>query len=317
MKILITGINGFVGSNLTKRWHNKHLLYGLDINQKKKEAVEKILSWNELDKIPEVEAIVHLAGIAHDTKDKTKSDIYFEVNTDLTKKIYDYFLQSKATKFIFFSSVKAAADKVEGDILTEDVIPKPVGAYGESKIKAEKYLLSTKSDWDKLNKKVFIVRPTMIHGEGNKGNLNLLYQVVNKGIPWPLAAFENKRSFLSIDNLSFFISGILENKNIDSGVYHLADDETVSTNRLIEIIAGASDKKSRLWKLPVRLISTMAKLGDKLRLPLNSDRLQKLTENYVVSNKKIKKSLSIDKLPLTAEQGLVKTIKSFKNDTNI
>ncbi len=313
MKILITGINGFVGSNFTKQWQNKYTLYGLDIEQnKQQQGIEKIFSWNELDKLPDVNAIIHLAGIAHDTKDKTKSDIYFEVNTDLTKKIYDYFLQSKATKFIFFSSVKAAADKVEGDILTEDVIPKPVGAYGESKIKAEEYILSKKSNWENLDKTILIVRPVMIHGEGNKGNLNLLYKVVNKGIPWPLASFENKRSFLSVDNLIFFINGILENNKIDSGIYHLADDETISTNQLIKIIAGESDKKSRLWKLPVGLISTMAKFGDKLKLPLNSERLQKLTENYIVSNQKIKTALKIDRLPLTAKEGLIKTIKSFK-----
>ncbi len=311
MKILITGINGFVGSNLTKRWQREHSLYGLDISQNKKQGVEKIFSWNELEDLPEVDVIIHLAGIAHDTKDKTKTDIYFKVNTGLTQRIFDYYLQSKATKFIFFSSVKAATDKVIGDILTEEVVPKPIGGYGESKIKAEEYILGKKIEWENTDKKVFIVRPTMIHGEGNKGNLNLLYKIVNKGIPWPLASFKNKRSFLSIDNLSFLISNILD-KEISSGIYHLADDETISTNQLIQIISGASGRKSYLWKLPVALIKFVAKIGDKLYLPLNSERLQKLTENYMVSNQKIKAALGIDKLPLTAEEGLIKTIKSFK-----
>ncbi len=313
MRILITGINGFVGSNFTKHWQSGHTLYGLDINKHKQQGVEKMFLWNELDKIPRLDAIIHLAGIAHDTKDKTKSDIYFNVNTGLTQKIFDYYLRSKATKFVFFSSVKAAADKVEGSILTEKIVPRPVGAYGESKIKAEEYILNKKDTWGKLEKSVFIVRPTMIHGEGNKGNLNLLYKVVNKGIPWPLASFKNKRSFLSVDNLVFFISSILENKKVESGIYHLADDETVSTNKLIGIIAGASGKKARLWRLPAWLILTISKVGDKLRLPLNSERLQKLTENYIVSNQKIKTVLGIEKLPLTAEEGLIKTIKSFKN----
>ncbi|MDR1347298.1 MAG: NAD-dependent epimerase/dehydratase family protein, partial [Prevotellaceae bacterium] len=214
MTILITGIHGFVGSNLVSALKQSHSIYGLDIISPEKEGVIKTFSWNELDQIPEVDAIIHLAGKAHDTKNQSESQTYFDINLGLTQKIFDYFLQSKAKKFIFFSSVKAAADSVEGDILTEDVIPNPVGPYGESKIAAEKYIQS--QDWK--DKSVYIFRPCMIHGPGNKGNLNLLYNVVKKGIPWPLGAFENRRSFTSIDNLSFIVGQIIE-KNIASGIY--------------------------------------------------------------------------------------------------
>ena len=75
----------------------------------------------------------------------------------------------------------------------------------------------------------------MIHGPGNKGNLNLLYGVVKKGIPWPLGSFENKRTFTSIDNLCYIINGLLT-KEVESGIYNINDDEAVSTNELIEII---------------------------------------------------------------------------------
>ena len=123
MNILITGINGFVGSNFTKSWKENHTLYGLDINQTPKEGTEKIFSWTELDDIPAIDAIVHLAGKAHDTKNRSLVQEYFDINTELTKKIFDYFLQSEAKTFVFFSSVKAAADTVPGDILTEEVVP--------------------------------------------------------------------------------------------------------------------------------------------------------------------------------------------------
>jgi len=76
----------------------------------------------------------------------------------------------------------------------------------------------------------------MIHGPGNKGNLNLLYKLVQKGLPWPLGAFENKRSFTSIDNLTHIITQIIE-KEIDPGIYQIADDEALSTNELIQLIA--------------------------------------------------------------------------------
>lgn len=142
MKILITGIHGFVGSNLVNALKGKHILYGLDIVAPEKDGVVKTYSWDDLGKrnIPEVDAIIHLAGKAHDTKNQSKAQVYFDINTGLTQKIYDYFLGSFAKKFVFFSSVKAAADQVEGDILTEEVVPSPKGPYGESKIKAEEYI---------------------------------------------------------------------------------------------------------------------------------------------------------------------------------
>lgn len=307
MKILITGVHGFVGTNLVNALSKEHEIFGLDIVDPIKDGVNFTFNWDDLDKtdmIPNVEAIIHLAGKAHDTKNQAKADVYFQVNTELTKKIYDYFLASKAKKFIFFSSVKAAADRVEGEFVDENVVPSPKGPYGESKIAAERYIQS------KMNKQTYILRPCMIHGPGNKGNLNLLHGVVSKGIPWPLGAFENKRTFTSIDNLCYIIDGLL-NKDVESGIYNINDDEAVSTNELIEIICEAMGKKAHIWRIPQGLMEGVAKLGGAFHLPLNPERLQKLTENYVSSNAKIKKALDIDRLPVRAKDGLIKTIKSF------
>ncbi len=297
MKIAITGASGFVGSNLS------------DYLKDKGNEIQKVPLRNENYTFnKDTNAIIHLAGKAHDTSNTSEGDEYFKVNTDLTIKVFDEFLHLNIKDFFFFSSVKAVADSID-EVLDEQYIPNPKTPYGKSKLKAEEYLLLKELP---QGKRLFIIRPTMIHGEGNKGNLNLLYKVVKKGIPWPLASFENERSFLSIVNLNYLINEMLNNKEISSGIYHLADDETISTNQLINIIASTSGKKTRLWRIPVALIKFVAKIGDKLRLPLNSERLNKLTENYMVSNKKIKTALGIEKLPLTAEEGLIKTIKSFK-----
>ena len=309
MNILITGIHGFVGTNLVAALSVNHKIYGLDIIAPQKEGVAKTFSWEDLDNelVPEIDAIIHLAGKAHDTKNEAKAEVYFAVNTELTKKIYNYFLSSSAKKFIFFSTVKSAADRVEGDYLTEDIIPKPVGPYGESKIAAENYILANSPVDDKS---VYIFRPCMIHGPGNKGNLNLLYQIIKKGIPWPLGAFENRRSFVSIDNLAFVIGGFI-NRDIESGIYHIADDESLSTNELIETMCEAMGQKARIWKISCGLMNGVAKLGTFLHLPLNKERLQKLTENYVVSNAKVKKVLGVSKFPISAHDGIIKTIQSF------
>lgn len=308
MKVLITGVHGFVGGNLVAYLAKNNEIYGLDIIAPEKEGIVRTFSWDDLDvgKVPEVDAIIHLAGKAHDTKNQAAADVYFKVNTGLTQKIFDYFLKSSAKKFIFFSTAKAAADRVEG-VLTEEVVPGPVGPYGESKIAAEKYIQEHMS----ADKKVYIFRPCMIHGPGNKGNLNLLYNVVKKGIPWPLGAFENRRTFTSIENICFAVNGVL-NKDVSSGIYNMGDDEALSTNELIEIICSSLGKKPHIWKLPKGLMTGGAKVGDLLHLPLNSDRLQKLTENYVSSNEKIKKALGVERMPVDARTGLKLTLESFK-----
>ena len=310
MNILITGIHGFVGSNLVMALKSCHALYGLDIIAPQKEGVVKTFSWEDLqdkDALPSFDAIIHLAGKAHDTKNQSRAQVYFDINTGLTQKIFDFFLNSSAKKFIFFSSVKAAADSLIGDMLTEEVIPTPVGPYGESKIKAEEYIQDNMPE----NKQVYILRPCMIHGPGNKGNLNLLYGVVKKGIPWPLGDFENRRSFTSIDNLCFVVNGLIT-KDVPSGIYHMGDDEALSTNELIAIMCEVMGKKPHIWKMNKGLMESCAGIGTLLHLPLNTERLRKLTENYVVSNAKIKSALGIDKMPVTAKDGLVKTIRSFQ-----
>ncbi len=324
MNILISGVHGFVGSNLVKSLSKHHTIYGLDIIAPEKEGVIKTYSWDDLDykeHIPHIDAIVHLAGKAHDTKNESAADVYFKVNTGLTKRIFDWFLSnSGATKFVFFSTAKAAADRVEG-ILTEAVVPTPVGPYGESKIKAEKYIKErcgviddTVHEWVAPNgKSVYIFRPCMIHGPGNKGNLNLLYGVVSKGIPWPLGAFDNKRTFTSIENICFAVDGVLT-KDVPSGIYNMGDDEPLSTNELIEIICSSVGKKAHIWHIPKRIMICTAKIGEWLHLPFNTDRMQKLTENYISSNAKIKNALRIDCFPVNARDGLKRTIACFNDE---
>lgn len=315
MRILITGVHGFVGGNLVAYLAPKNEIYGLDIIAPEKEGVVKTYSWEDLESglVPEIDAIIHLAGKAHDTKNQSAAGVYFKVNFGLTQKIFDYFLAHPSIKkFVFFSTAKAAADKVEG-VLTENVIPSPVGPYGESKIAAERYILeSMESRKDEFTDRCFyIFRPCMIHGPGNKGNLNLLYDVVRRGMPWPLGAFENRRTFTSVENICFAVNGVLT-QDVPSGIYNMGDDEALSTNELIEEICKSLGKKAHIWKLPKGLMTGCARVGGWLHLPLNPDRLQKLTENYVSSNAKIKKTLGVERMPVDAREGLKVTLESFK-----
>lgn len=283
----MTGSHGFVGTNLIEALSGEH----------------EIIRWNVREDIalPDCDAIIHLAGLAHDTKrnntseGRWKKEDYFRVNTELTKRIYDSFLESVAKKFIFFSSIKAQ----DGDT-----------AYAVSKRNAELAISQKEEIRRKKGKEVYILRPCMIHGKGNKGNLNLLVKWVKKGLPWPLAAFENKRSFASMGNVAYVVSELLK-KDVESGTYDICDDEAISTNELIGFICESMGKKVHLWEIPKCLMTGFAMLGDVLHLPLNSERLGKLTEDYVVDNSAIKKALGIEELPTTTRNGLIDTIKTM------
>jgi len=255
------------------------------------------------------EVVLHLAGKAHDLKKTSNSSEYYQVNTELTKTLFDAFLKSEANVFITLSSVKAVADEVDSE-LTEECIPSPITHYGKSKLLAEQYIASKSIP---QGKRVYILRPCMIHGPGNKGNLNLLYSLVSKGLPWPLGLFKNSRSYLSIDNLSFIIKELIEREDIPSGVYNVADDVPLSTNEVITKIAESKGKKASILNLNKNFIKVIARVGDLLKLPLNSERLHKLTETYIVSNAKVKKALG-KPLPFSSREGLIKTFQSFSTN---
>ena len=288
-------MSGFVGTNL-KEYLALYPIFNISPYNRK----------NTTKYIYETDVVIHLAGKAHDLKKVSSSDQYYKGNSELTKQIFQQFLESDAKVFLALSSVKAVADEVVGE-LTEEATPNPITHYGKSKLLAEENILSLPIP---EGKRVYILRPCMIHGAGNKGNLNLLHGLVSKGLPWPLGMFENSRSYLSIENLCFIIREIIDREDIPSGVYNVADDIPLSTNEVINLIAESNGKKAKIWNISMTFIKLLSRVGDLLKLPLNSERLQKLTESYVVSNAKIKEAIG-KPLPVSSKVGLLTTFKSF------
>ena len=299
MRVLITGSHGFVGANLIEVMSGDY----------------EIIQWDARKdrELPDCDAVIHLAGVVHDTKKVNTLERYLEVNTELTKRMFNSFLDSRARKFVFFSSIKVE----DGDT-----------AYAKSKKAAEEYIISCENEISRqvrndndlsrdenasiisATKKVYILRPCMIHGKGVKGNLLLLFKIVRKGWPWPLAAFENQRSYASMGNVSYIVSELLK-KDVESGVYNICDDETVSTNELIRLMGEGLGRKCKMISIPKGLVRVGAMIGDWLNLPLNTERLEKLIGNSVVDNSKIKCALGIERMPIRAEDGLELSIKEL------
>jgi nucleoside-diphosphate-sugar epimerase len=315
--VLITGAFGFVGTNLSAYLAERgRRVWALDVagvSGASGDAYARMFTWDDLERVPwgEVDAVVHLAGKAHDTRRTSDAQSYFDINAGLTEKIVRRIVDAappRPIRFILFSSVKACADAVEG-VLTEDAAPAPQTPYGKSKLEAERIVREAAAAHPQALCGV-ILRPCMIHGSGNKGNLNLLYTLVRKGAPWPLGAFDNRRSFAAIGNVCAVVEGLLTGPAA-SGIYQLADDETLSTNELITLMAETLGKPARIWRVPAGWIRLAARIGDALRLPLNSERLRKLTESYVVSNHTIKSALGWKNMPIATRAAMKLTLKGL------
>lgn len=296
--IALFGASGFVGSHLTKILQDYYV-----INLRNTDWKNDIMSTTDV--------FINCVGKAHDHRNIATEQDFYHANVYLLKDVFTSFLESNAQLLIHISSIAAVEEKQRTEIITEISISNPLSFYGKSKRIGEEFLLEQLS---KTNKKIIILRPSMIHGEGDKGNLKLLYNMILKGIPYPLGAYKNSRTFVSIDNLLFCISEIIKNKpKIKSGIYNIVDDEPLSTTEIIKLIGTVRNKKTHIIALPKWIINLVAKIGDVISLPINSKKLEKLTSTLLVSNDKIKKELNLQKLPLSATQGLEKTIKSFNN----
>jgi len=140
-----------------------------------------------------------------------------------------------------------------------------------------------------------------------------LYSFVTKNFPWPLASFNNKRSFCYIKNFCFVINEILLS-NINSGIYNVCDDECVSTNELVNIIASTNETKPILLFLPKSIVIFIGKIGDYFSNTFNSERLKKLTQNFVVNNSKLTSQLNT-KMPYTSREAFIETFLYYKKES--
>lgn len=311
MRILISGVHGYIGRNLVKLLQHSHTIYGLDYVTSEMEGVKKTFTCAEISSIPDLDVVMHVAGKTVESYDLSKSLEYFESNAGLTRNIFRWFVHSNAKMFFYFSTVKAAADFLENGELTEYMEPKPFGPFGESKLLAEKYILE---EWP-AGKKVYILRSAILHGPGRIGsnNLSMIYGWAKKGLPLPFGRFGCHRSFTSLDNLYFVLIKMLE-KDIPGGIYNVTDDETLALNEIYELMSFSLHKKAHILYLDEKLVHFFARLFIRFNNNYSELQLQRLTSSFVVSNNKIKNALGIKKMPHSLVDSYIKTLSSFNKD---
>ena len=336
MSILVTGASGFVGGSLLVTLRERgHKVTAASRSRVEQPGIFYVRSpelgleadWSE--SLADVDAVVHLAGLAHVTSERSDAETdnkYLRINAEGSRKLAEQCVCAGVKHFVFLSSCHAVAAESD-DVLTDQNLPQPVTAYGRSKLAAEEAIKSVLAGsgcaWT-------ILRPPLVYGLGNKANFALLLKLVQTGIPLPLSSVRNRRSFICVENLVDLITTCLGNPKAFGKTFLPSDGEDVSTPELIRAIAradasvehGASIDEDgrgkigdgsatrnplpatrhspRLFPFPERILKAAS------RLP-GLGALRKLTSSLYVDSEPIRRELGWTP-PFTMEEGLRRTL---------
>jgi nucleoside-diphosphate-sugar epimerase len=268
-KILVTGVNGFIGQNIYREliklnYFVRGALRSLDSvlinNDIKYISVGNIDAETNWDyALEEIDCVIHCAGKAHAINKKVELDVYRVVNRDGTKHLAEQAAKAGVKRLIFLSSVKVngeSTDKSNGTkIFTHNDIPNPQDNYAISKFEAEQALWEVAS---KTGLEVVVVRLPLVYGFGVKGNLDRLIKFVHSKNPLPFGGIKNKRSLIGIDNLLDVLVRCAEHPDIAGKTFLVSDGENLSTPELIRLIASAIDQPAKLFTLPTFLLKLLS-----------------------------------------------------------
>ncbi|NET34797.1 MAG: NAD-dependent epimerase/dehydratase family protein [Cyanothece sp. SIO1E1] len=234
-KILLTGASGFIGSRFQEQYANLYQIVPFSLQTGGVEDID----------FADIDAIVHLAGIAH-RMEPTPDELYYRINHGLTIKLATAARGGGVRHFVFMSTIKVYGEiKEEEEAITEKTDCQPSDAYGESKRRAEVDLRNLEA----TNFRVAIVRTPVVYGPGVKGNIKRIMELANRPIPLPFGKIENARSMVALDNLLALLERIL-NTNA-SGTFLPTDPSPLSTTHLVSSIRKELGHRPKLVALPL------------------------------------------------------------------
>ena len=319
--VLVTGVTGFIASHLLPVLHqqNWQITAAVRNNCRQPLLSTKTIAIGEIDgntnwhqALQNINTVVHLAARAHILHEDTFNPAaeFLKVNTAGTANLIKQSIEAGVKHFIFISSIGAMAT-LSDQILTESFPCLPDNPYGLSKLKAEQALI----DLAKNNSMTWtILRPTLVYGPGNPGNMERLMNLVNRGLPLPFASLKNRRSFIFVGNLVDAIAICLTHPQAANQTFLVSDGEDLSTAELIRKLAHHMHKPCRLFPFPPSLLKAAGYLGDRIEftqssLPINSTTVERLSGSLFVDSSHIRTTLNWQP-PFTLDQGLEQTIQA-------
>lgn len=295
-KILITGANGFIGQNLIKHpfFQNKNLLVltrkPLITNQPNIENVvldlhQDIAVYSELIRQYDVETIIHLAASVHSSQYLNEMDEQVkQINIQAPLNLAAAAIENQIKKFIFMSTIGVHGSEDNNQAISENTPFAPTNAYTQSKALAETNLqqLFTQNQHTKLH----IIRPPMVYGPNSLGSFRMLIKALQWNLPVPFKHIHNQKSFISINNLTDFITRILQVDLMQHETFVIADKECISTTELITILKTALNSKTWNYALPPAVLKTLLQITKKENLYYS------LYGNSVINTQKAKDLLN-------------------------
>lgn len=259
-----------------------------------------------------ITTVIHLAARAHVLKEEVHNpeSEFLKVNTQGTANLVKQSIQAGVKHFIFISSIGAMAT-LSDHPLTETSSCQTDTPYGRSKLQAEAALINLASQssmtWT-------ILRPTLVYGSGNPGNMERLIKLINQGLPLPFGLVKNRRSFLYVGNLVDAIATCLTHPNAKNQIFLVSDGQDLSTPELIRKIAYHLERPCNLLPVPPNLLRMAGHLGNAVEqltqksLPLNTLTVDRLLGSLFIDSSYIRTTLDWYP-PYTLDEGLSKTLR--------
>lgn len=293
--ILVTGGSGFIGSRLCSAISetDSHLRMLVRRPVEGVNARQFVVDF-EQNIIPEeafkgVDTIFHLAGFTHDLREISETEhLYHAINVDATLHLAQLAVKNGVKQFVFVSSTKAGGCAKQGLRMNETDQSEPEGIYGQTKRTAELKLLEISAQ---SNMRVSIIRPSLVYGEGVKGNLSAMLRAIDNGWFPPIPETHNRRSMIHVDDLVNILLLASKDKRASGEIFIATDGHDYSTRKIYEAICKAAGRKVPCWRLPDILFKLASKAGDLLKgrvpFPFDSYKYQKLLGDECFSSKKL------------------------------
>jgi len=286
MNFLITGIHGFVGTQLTPLLKSGNAIYGLDILNKSSYDIVETIHWDDIERVPKCDVVLHLAGKAHSVpKTAAEEQVFYDVNLGLTKKLCAGLDKTGIPKSFVFVSTVAVYGLESGENITEKFPLLGKTPYALSKIQAEQFL----TEWSQKNNVLLtILRPSLIAGPNPPGNLGAMIHGIKTGKYLNIGGGKARKSVLMVQDIARLIPLVADK----GGIYNICDSNHPSFSELENVICKQLNK-SGVISIPLFIANIIAKIGDLLgsHAPINSDKLSKITKSLTFSNAKAKSEL--------------------------
>ncbi len=296
-KVLVTGASGFIGGKLceylqTQGYQVRTAGRSATANSKDNRVVDLTVDHFPNDLCQDIDIIFHLAGKAHALAEHQQDQAEYNIiNTQGTLKLLKAAKNSGVRSFIFFSSVKAVGDS-DVQPMDETISIPADTPYGESKFAAEQLVL-----YGGFTQHSVVIRPCMVYGNTEKGNLPRMIKSIKKGFFPPLPELHNRRSMVHVEDVVQAAVLAARNPLSNGQVYIVSDQQDYSTRELYDLICHSLSIPLKNWYMPLAFLNAAAKFGDGIgwltrkRFSLDSDSLRKLTESACYSSAKISNEL--------------------------